>query len=158
MSKATTKITEEWARTAPAGSELDLKCALWFGYRVVERVEYGVKLIRLVMDDPPDGLDSVYCIEIGTPCGETYPMGDEHADTFPPKFSTDWSAAGPLLEAMGADLLRYDGKWACEVQPGSAYPAPILAEAEAPTPQLAIARICAVLFARGITRENLEDA
>jgi hypothetical protein len=86
-----------------------------------------------------------------------------------PKYSTDWSAAGLLLEAMGKNdggaLPGYGMAIECVPSgsdPGcrcgtvSAHTSEIIPIAEAPTPQLAIARACAVLVARGVTREEVE--
>jgi hypothetical protein len=133
-----TDLTEDQARSMEAGDELDRACAEWIG------CELGV-----------------------IPGGETYssyeiwtmPDGNRVFDNAPP-YSTDWSAAGPLLEAMqdmdGFDVSvesHLDG-WTVRVTSGLVYMMP--REATAPTPQLAIARACAVLVARGITREEVE--
>jgi hypothetical protein len=71
--------------------------------------------------------------------------------SIPPRFSTNWSAAGPLLEVMSADLNTGPDGWRCIAVGGERF-----AEASGPTPQLAIARACAVLVARGVTREEVE--
>jgi hypothetical protein len=65
------------------------------------------------------------------------------------RFSTDWSAAGALMEAMGAHSIRTHFGWECWVDDRNN-------AATAPTPQLAIARACAVLVALGVTREEVE--
>lgn len=141
------EITEEWARNAEAGPELDRVCAEWMGY----------------FEDDSGSLI--------TPDGDGTVVG-------PPKsYSKDWSAAGPLLEAMEAkhggihppsceiECRSYERsewytkeewrqrKWKCLV---------LIPEHEdrqlfggAPTPQLAIARACAVLVARGIKKGDL---
>jgi len=71
----------------------------------------------------------------------------------PGEYSTEWAAAGPLLEAMDGQLeppMRSGmDTWLCYVwhtHHGE----------RAPTPQLAIARVCATLVARGITKEDME--
>ena len=119
-----TTITEEWARTAPAGPELDRVCAEWMGRKPYD-------------SDPCDG-----------GC---------YRDEWPP-YSTDWSAAGPLLEAMRLDVgvfgvPEFTPKWDC----GSLgqFHQHMSGNVTAPTPCLAIARACGVLFARGISREDL---
>ena len=74
----------------------------------------------------------------------------------PIKFSTDWSAAGPLLEAMGGPALhRHSDRHGWHIEFGF-HPVGGF-DLHSPTPQLAIARACAVLAARGITRDDLED-
>ena len=78
------------------------------------------------------------------------------ADNRPAPYSTDWSAAGSLLEAMGVGIVlgkKSDDQWGVSQAVGCG-----LLMADAPTPQLAIARACAVLVARGITCEDLGDA
>ena len=71
----------------------------------------------------------------------------------PKPFSTDWSAAGPLQVAMNARVSPCKEGWSCTV--GGLYQ-PRVVYVVAPTPQLAIARACAVLVACGITQEDLE--
>lgn len=117
------KITEEWARTAPAGADLDRVCAEWMG---IAPYEFDL-------------------------CGRGC-----YRQEWPP-YSYDWSAAGPLLEAMGADILYHSGTWECEVEPPGepTYGQKLLADSDAKDPTLAIARACAVLVARGIAREDL---
>ena len=126
-----TTISEEWARTAPAGPELDRVCAEWMG--------------RRVKTERPAEIEWERC---------------QHRD----KFSTDWSAAGPLLEAMNDDLplwqLCPQGDGSYSMQPFSMASLKYVSESKylwpkAPDPCLAISRACAVLVARGISREDL---
>jgi len=119
------KITEEWARTAPAGQKLDRICAEWMGWKI-----------------------------------------NPLADNAPAPYSTDWSAAGPLLEAMNADFPIWSLAPPSENSPwimipysmdslkytgGNRYTWP-----RAEDPELAIARACGVLVARGITRSDID--
>jgi hypothetical protein len=116
-------ITEEWARNAPAGPELDRVCAEWIGLRPIK---YN------------GGLDGWWD-------GEAIGGGL-------PRYSTKWTHAGPLLEVMRGDLVfdANEHTWYC-----SRYHEGRDTTGHAPTPQLAIARACAVLVARGIPREDL---
>ena len=115
-----TTITEKWARTAPAGPELDRVCAEWMG--------------RRVKTERPAEIEWERC---------------QHRD----KFSTSWKAAGPLLKAMGAAIEPPNRSgmttWLCYVWQS------IGCGARADDPCLAISRACAVLVARGISREDL---
>ena len=121
-------LTEEKARQMDARPELDRICAEWWGAKPKYKG-----------------------IEGHTPDVHHY-------------FSTDWSAAGPLLEAMD-DSSPMDGAkaessnatepghdWKCSVPFG-----PAMITTFAPTPQLTIARACAVLVARGINRDELKN-
>ena len=131
-----TTITEEWARNAPAGPELDRVCAEWMGW---------------------SGKDD------RTPDGSTFDVyarkdGGHMTSIHPASFSSDWSAAGPLLEAMRLDVgvfgvPEFTPKWDC----GSLgqFHQHMSGNVTAPDPCLAIARACAVLVARGISREDL---
>ena len=125
------ELTEDKARQMDAGPELNRICAEWWGAKPKYKG-----------------------IEGHTPDVHHY-------------FSADWSAAGPLLEAMTGVLnpltnLDKEDKgcedrdeWEC-ISPwlgGDIY----ATGATAPTPQLAIARACAVLVARGISRDELEN-
>ena len=94
--------------------------------------------------------------ELGPVC-ERWMFGKEdHHQMLPPwpQYSTDWSAAGPLLEAMKGHLSyrTIDGQWMCIVGAKG-----VTVRGYAPTAQLAIARACAVLVARGISRDDLRD-
>jgi hypothetical protein len=82
--------------------------------------------------------------------------------SIPPRFSTNWSAAGPLLEAMEGEMKPpntwHGGTlWCCKLfHPAISGDVFFPHSASAPTPPLAIARACAVLVARGVTREEVE--
>lgn len=67
------------------------------------------------------------------------------------RYSTSWRNAGPLLEAMGVTHLH-------DFRPSgtSTLKGRLFGKIKADTPQLAIARACAVLVTRGITRDQLE--
>jgi len=121
-----TEITEKWARGAPAGAELDRVCAGFMGLRVG---------------------------------GDIVLYADEKMGRLP-EFSRRWSAAGPLLEAMQCCEVSqtHIDKWRCSVEGISdKYYGKFIAEIQySPTPQLAIARACAVLVARGISRYDLK--
>lgn len=131
-----TKITEEWARTAPAGPKLDRVCAEWMG------------LLPIIMRSKD--------------AGWVVPSTEEIIAL--PRFSTDWSAAGPLLEAIsppwslspdedgGFIMLPYRMD-VLNIVGGNRYTWP-----RSGCPCLAIARGCAVLDARGVSREDLRRA
>ena len=150
-------LTEEQARQMEAGPKLNRICAEWMGWSYFAGM--GSHQWKLEAS------------------GSTRPIIHQGKD--PPPFSTDWSAAGPLLEAMEAkhggvhppsceiECRSYkrsewytkeewrQQKWRCLV---------LIPEHEdrqlfglAPTPQLAIARACAVLVARGISRDELKN-
>ena len=137
-------LTEEQARQMDAGMDLDVICAKW--------------------------------------------MGDPKSNQGIASYSRDWSAAGPLLEAMEQILVRRSNPESGILLngpiPGGLHsPVPSGPDkgsspkikssdwrtflnidrddwpikVEAPTPQLAIARACAVLVARGVSRDDLED-
>ena len=152
------EITEDQARQMEAGPELDRICAEWMGWEEKE-VEWRSKTaVYLVHSDPSPGLNREYLIRVvDNDSGEIiFSLGDEQAETFPPSFSTKWSAAGPLLEAMDAKLQPNSARgWQCDI------PWEVCGEDDvfglAPTPQLAIARACAVLVTRGINRGELEN-
>lgn len=117
-------ITEKWARTAPAGPELDRVCAEWMGFSIGETRDWRH--------------------HVSTKAGWKACSP-----------STRWSDAGPLLEAMDSmtlsvwnDLSVIEYSAANSIIKGSLH-------ISAPTPQLAIARACAVLVARRITRDDL---
>lgn len=120
-------ITESEAREMKAGAELDRICAEWVG------ATYDDIWLQWKFPGPPStwGYSGI-------------------AGKNPPKFSTDWAAAGPLLEAMGGTV-RTGKKSRCNVMPPGWKPITVYA----PTPQLAIARACAVLVARGVERGDL---
>ena len=123
-----TETTEKWARHAPAGAELDRVVAGWMG-------RDGWLLYA-----PENWLEP----------------GCEGLQKIPKPFSTSWVAAGPLLEAMGIGIVigkKSGEQWRVSQADGWG-----LVIVDAPDPCLAIARACAVLVARGITREDLEDA
>jgi hypothetical protein len=90
------------------------------------------------------------------PDGEPY-------DHTPPPFSTDWSAAGPLLEVMmqgdndkrSQVYLLPRGKIGVRQPDAHAVHSLTHKVGETISP-LAIARACAVLVARGVTREEVE--
>ena len=118
-------ITEKWARTAPAGPELDRVCAEWMG-----NIFHSAGML--------DG-DDYHFIE---------------GDIFP-KYSTSWNGAGPLLEAIQSDhtgwAIVYSHPW--QYKTLEVYGDQIITCAD--TMQLVIARACAVLVACGITRDDL---
>ena len=130
-------LTEEKARQMEAGPELNRICAEWWGAKPKYKG-----------------------IEGHTPDVHHY-------------FSTDWSAAGPLLEAMNLDMFKHpqasgiwgdgEGRWICRVsfptEERFAHGEAVYRylEVSAPPPQLALARACAVLVARGVSRDDLED-
>ena len=133
------KVTEEKARQMPAGTELDRICAEWMGW----------ELLSVEGDN-----------EIWHHRGQN----DTRVRGELPPFSADWSAAGPLLEAIeralpSASLTRDSTLgvgWVCWLRvtlpPGGSQ-----LYVGAPTPQLAIARACAVLVALGITMNDLNQ-
>ena len=125
-----TTISEEWARTAPAGPELDRVCAEWLGWYWRHGAWFNdtASEARMLLS------------ESDLPCGSP---------------STDWTAAGPLLEAMDPIVDPTHGdNGICVVVPGqNGYGQ--RAKVYASTYTLAIARACAVLVARGISREDL---
>ena len=120
------EVNEEWARSAEPGPELDRVCAEWMGWKPA----------------------SYRGSKVGWYDGETGTIGGL------PKYSTDWSAAGPLLEATGCPDVRF---FRDEVEITVFTIDGGLLEVLAPTPQLAIARACAVLSARVISRDELEN-
>ena len=142
----TIEITEEWARTAPAGPALDRVCAEWMGWIIYDDGEDGY----VYAEDPNDS-GIVYCL-----LDPIWNISDELV-----AYSTEWSAAGPLLEAMRAEVGHGYPHWWCMVTHSDLVCGEDFIESAdwrtvaAPTPQLAIARACAVLVARGISREGL---
>ena len=144
-------LTEEKARQMDAGSELNRICAEWMGWSYFAGM--GGHQWKLEAS------------------GSTRPIIHQGKD--PPPFSTDWSAAGPLLEAMNLDMFKHpqasgiwgdgEGRWICRVsfptEERFAHGEEVYRylEVSAPTPQLAIARACAVLVARGVSRDDLEE-
>ena len=148
-----TDITEEQARQMEAGPELDrLVLTGFFGWEAHDTCGHrkmdGRSTTTAVLFGPESDFDLFGTIRCNAKS--------------PPPFSTDWSAAGPLLEAMNdishiiVESIDYD-EWvvtAQDLEPGPG----IIWEysATAPTPKLAIARACAVLVACGITRDDLE--
>ena len=167
-----TDITEEWARTAPAGFELNEVCAEWMGgimdrnpspmphaqhdlalhryYEVPHRPDGTVFNVRrtFAKDGGPSHLAwKEWCEQHGIEPVEMF---------WAPRFSDCWSCAGPLLEAMEAmcltvwsDLSTVDYTAAWSLVGGKAL------FVEAPTPSLAIARACGVLVARGVSRADM---
>ena len=136
-----TAITEKWARTAAAGAELD-RVVAGSGILTTEEMFQIPGKWALPTELPP----------------YSNPLNNSG-----PPFSTSWSAAGPLLEAIsppwslspnedgGFIMLPYR-MTVLNIVGGNRYTWP-----RAEDPCLAIARACAVLVARGITREDLED-
>ena len=125
-------LTEEQARQMEAGPELSRICAKWMGWSYFAGM--GSHQWKLEAS------------------ASTRPIIHQGKD--PPPFSTDWSAAGPLLEAMKGHLSyrTIDGQWMCILGAKG-----VTVRGYGPTPQLAIARACAVLVARGISRDDLEE-
>ena len=92
-------------------------------------------------------------------------MGDPRSNQGIASYSRDWSAAGPLLEAIqsvslasplpAAEGFHEGHDWRVTVWSDPAGGCELF-HVDAPTPQLAIARACAVLVARGINRDDLE--
>lgn len=140
-------ITEQWARTAPAGPELDRVCAEWMGFKsgwISSDCHRCGGRFRAEWD-------KLICPS----CGKIYWRSVERKEH---RYSSKWEDAGPLLEAMKG-CVEWD-----DVDLWTAYtladtptdPNPDDPQAAlATTPQLAIARACAVLVARGITRDDL---
>jgi len=154
------EFTEEQARKMEAGEQLDRICAKWMG-----------TYLR-VSDQSSTSFTG------GTPLSRKHP--EEHQERAPlkggefrmtslynmwPKYSTSWLHAGPLLEALPMRWAQDSGLF----PPTYGYPdddewtvyfgasGAGVVQVDAPTPQLAIARACAVLVARGVTREEVED-
>ena len=139
-----TKLTEEQARQMPAEPELDRFCAEWMGW----------DLLSVEGDN-----------EIWHHRGQN----DTRVEGELPPFSSDWSAAGPLLEAMKnlqADGYSFTGaalEYCPHVLVDKVWRIGVITYdglktfVKAPTPQLAIARACAVLVAREISRDELEN-
>lgn len=150
-------VTEKWARTAPAGPELDRVVAGWMGLRPHRGVTItvdGEDRPLWSAHNPWEHLCSKPGLELASGGGDRH---DAIGEIMPPPFSTDWSAAGPLLEAMGpagfylewCDRIVEQGPWYAHCERFDIV-------TTAPTPCLAIARAVAVLVARGIERGELE--
>ena len=136
-----TDLTEEQARRMDAGLELDLLVATRFlkwEHKTEKSIYSGRKVESLI---PPKSDISTF--------GAT-----RYSAQPPPEFSRDWMYAGPLLEAMNARVSPCKEGRSCTV--GGLYQ-PRVVYVVAPTPQLAIARACAVLVARDISRDELEN-
>ena len=131
-------LTEEKARQMEAGPELNRVCAEWVGWSYFA----GMGSHQWKLEAP----------------GSTRPIIHQGKD--PPPFSSDWSAAGPLLEAMNGTASTHDKNFGdinsqCYV-PVEPEWMTLYTYAPKDRPQLAIARACAVLVARGVSRDDLE--
>lgn len=158
-------VTEEWALSAPAGPELDRVCAEWMD--ALQRKCNSFHVEGEVIELPGwEGSQARGFLQSMQRVGF---LSDVKLGTVyeAPCYSTSWEFAGPLLEAMQANngyyewfgvpnfstiaLTRDGGDWVCGVDG----PDGVDEIARASKPQLAIARTCAVLVARNITREQL---
>jgi hypothetical protein len=130
-----TDLTEEQARQMDAGEELDRLIAVEFmGWR--KTPEYDQIDLNQYPWNLPTASATLYRTDL-------------------PKYSTDWSAAGPLLEAMSAKCdTAYPEAWRTVPTNHVMYNERISATGD-DVPHAA-ARLCAVLVARGITREEVE--
>jgi hypothetical protein len=143
-----TDLTEEQARQMEAGEELNHICAEWLGLEPHTGVTMQVDgEHRAIWSDGDPWLDEHgTIIELAASTGEWPPV-----DGKPPAFSTDWSAAGTLLE-----VLRYRVSMEYSFILWNCNNTKVLASWGKGTPlPLAIARACAVLVARGVTREEV---
>jgi len=133
------KLTEDEARQMEAGEELDRICAEWMD-----------EVASCPKDDfhPfPGELDpfDYHGVEV-----DPYDEGDDRdMMIYCYRYSKDWGPAGPLLEVMSGHIMRTDCGWECWIDERNN-------AACARSPQLAIARACAALVARGVTREEVE--
>ena len=150
-----TDITEEQARQMEAGPELDrLVLTGFFGWEAHDTCGHRKMDGRSTTTAVLFGPESDFDLFGTTRCNAKSP----------PPFSTGWAAAGPLLEVMRdatvtvsltCDDTDSGGVWRCYVRT-SISPVGRAFSVGACTPCLAIARTCAVLVARGITRDDLE--
>ena len=125
------EVTEEWARTAPAGPELDEVVAVHMGYSWEWKAAYMSMV--WVLDGSVDAVGNC-----------------------PPRFSTDSDASKKIMDATGwkCDPAHPDGKtnrWKCGPLTGYG----VDTFAYGPTQPLARARAYAVDYARWISREDL---
>ena len=145
-------LTEEQARRLPSGPELDRICAEWMGCYLKIKSQSMQKWAKENLDDPEPYNRHWYWAD-----GSHVAKKGRHLsepDEIP--FSSDWSFCGPLLEAMGGPALHWHSDrhgWHIEFgfNPVGGF------GLHAPTPQLAIARACAVLVAQGITLDDLNQ-
>ena len=153
-------LTEEKARRLPAGPELDRICAEWMGCYLKIKSKSMQEWAKKNLDDPKPYSRHWYWGD-----GSHVAKKGRHLsepDEIP--FSSDWAFCGPLLEAIeralpSASLTRdrtLGVGWVCWLRvtlpPGGSQ-----LYVGAPTPQLAIARACAVLVAQGITVDDLKQ-
>ena len=143
------ELTEDKARQMDAGPELNRVCAEFIGWFEIKKL--SPEVAKYFSQSKP-----VYA---ASHTSRLRVEGD-----WPP-YSTDWSAAGPLLEAIqsvslasplpAAEGFHEGHDWRVTVWSDPAGGCELF-HVDAPTPQLAIARACAVLVARGINRDDLE--
>jgi hypothetical protein len=128
------KLKEKTVKLLLPGLFLNTLCARWIGCRMEPSESYA--------------------------SGEKWYDIDGSWNTTPPKFSETWKDAGRLLEAMGASLELNDplfkasntktpSLWTCSIWR-------LKLVAAGSTPPLAIARLCALLYTKGITLEELQ--
>ena len=149
-------LTEEKARRLPAGSDLDILVATRFlGWELkTKKCFYTDRQVEILI--PPKRDISTF--------GAT-----RYSAQPPPEFSRDWMYAGPLLEAMNAEIhpprpdrFRAQQRWMAKaVCPDTGSNLAITYGADYPEtggcPCLAIARTCAVLVAQGITVDDVNQ-
>jgi hypothetical protein len=76
---------------------------------------------------------------VGTPPGWTYTVADIGKSTEPPRYDTDWSATGPLIERLGIHIepdACHEPEWLAFVLHGDEQFS--VSEATQPTPLLAV--------------------
>lgn len=148
------EVTEEWARHAPAGPELDWICAMWLGLKL----HRGITLQDEKHNDHPIWADpdpwqyepgkskNPYGVSFVSP-SEYWGPGNDRAH--PPQFSKLTLYAYALRRVMKATPEKVLGRYVCRI------PWSDVIDPEAATSELATARTCGVLTALGITREMI---
>ena len=158
-------LTEEKARRLPAGPDLDRICAEGIGCYLEIKSKSMQKWAKENLDDPEPYSRHWYWAD-----GSHVAKRGRHLsepDEIP--FSSDWAFCGPLLEAMKnikADGYSFTGaalEYCPHVLVDRVWRVGVITYdglktlVKAPTPQLAIARACAVLVAQGITVDDVNQ-
>lgn len=129
-------VTENEAKRLLSSSFLNRICALWMGCEVDLCKSHA--------------------------SNEKWSYWNGEWSPWPPRYSTDWRWAGELLEAMCATLecicnqqkatipgIKPPDLWVCSISKFEV-------RVTAPTPQLAAARACAMLIAKGIDKRIVD--
>lgn len=163
-----TKITEDWARQAPPGYKLNRACANWMSGGTPPSLNMTQTACYRdpVLEEKFDNTKSKY------KDGWNVNWGTGRAKNDPHPFSTHWEYAGPLLVAMQGKLWTQfptECNAPTPEDPTGMTTKGISASAilleipddawyrdENAVACLAISRACAIMEARGITRDSIQ--